>query len=213
MTEKPLEKLKQRVQDLPNRAKLIVINNNDTLTIANGFLGAIKTMRKEIDDTFNPIIKKAFTAHKEAVAQKKRYEKPLIDAEKSVKLKIASYMREQEEIRRKKEEEARKAEEERQLMEKHAQILSDAGRHDAAEDAKKSIPAQKEYVPHEVPKLQGTGIRRIWKWRVVDESKIPREYLVVDSAKITRLVKSTKGQIRIPGIEIYSEDSVSASAS
>lgn len=214
MTEKSLQKLEQEVSGFPERAKRVIVHNDETLTKANDFLLIIKGLRKEISDTFNPIIEKAHKTHKEAVAQKKKYEVPLIDAEKMVKLQIASYMAEQERIRKEIEEKARREEEERQRIEeeklKKAQELEKAGQMEEAEKIKEEIPQPKPYLPHEVPKLTNVGIRKIWKWRVVNKNLIPREYLMVDSAKITQLVKSTSGQIKIPGLEIYSEDSVSA---
>lgn len=217
MTKPSLERLEKETLGFPNRAKRIIVYDNKTLSTANDFLLSIKQLRKEIADTFNPIIEKAHKAHKEAVNQKKRYEEPLKEAEKTIKLQIASYMDEQRRIQREAEEKARREEEERQKKEteilERAKKYEDAGMKEEAEQIKNDIPLPKPMEIPSTPELEGISISRIWKWRVVDKNLIPREYLIVDSAKITSLVKATKGQIKIPGIEIYPEDSVAARTS
>lgn len=47
--------------------------------------------------------------------------------------------------------------------------------------------------------------RKIKKWRVLDETKIPRQYLVVNEAEIT---KAMRLDIAIPGIEFYLDTSI-----
>jgi len=44
----------------------------------------------------------------------------------------------------------------------------------------------------------------VWKWEEVDINLIPREHLILDSAKITRLVKA--GVRELLGIRIWSEE-------
>lgn len=215
MNQISLQKLEKETLDFPERANLIVVKDNESLLVANGFLRAIKGMRKEVDDTFRPIIERAHQAHKEALIQKKKYENPLIEAEKIIKYQIAPYLAEQERIRKEAEERARREEEKRQRLEEEklqkALEAENAGKNEEAERIiSEEIPEIKPFIPPPTPpKLQGTGLRKIWKWRIADIKQIPKEFLVVDSAKITNLVKTTKGEIRIPGIEVYSEDSVS----
>lgn len=214
MAKMPLEKLKAEALGFPSRAKKIIVHDNKTLSIANDFLLAVKALRKEIADTFDPIIEKAHRAHKEAVAQKKRYEEPLVEAEKEVKLQIASYMDEQRRIQREAEEKAKREEEERRKKEaeilKRAKKYEDAGMKEEAEVIKNEIPLPALVDVPSAPQLDGVKISKIWKWRVVDKNLVPRKYLIVDSASVTRDVKASKGQISIPGIEIYQEDSVAA---
>lgn len=216
MTETSLEKLEREVVGFPEQASRIIIHDDKTLKGANVFVVAIKKMRKEVKETFDPIIDKAHKAHREALDQKKKYEGPLIEAEKIVKLQIASYMNELDRKRREAEEAARKAEEERKKLEeeklKQAKSLEAAGYYEDAENLKNEIPTPAPLDIPSAPKLEGTSISKIVKWRIKDFSQIPREYLEADSAKITRAVKSSKGTIQIPGIEIYTEDSVAVRA-
>jgi len=46
------------------------------------------------------------------------------------------------------------------------------------------------------------------KWELVDKSLVPAEYLMVDAAKVTAVVKASKGTIVIPGIRIWMEDTL-----
>lgn len=208
----PIE-VEQKALSVPNQAKDIRIIDNNTLLTANTLLLAIKDIRKEIDLAFDPIIRKANDAHKEAIAQKKRAEAPLIEAENFIKPQIASYMNEQERIRREAEEKARqealKAEEERKLTE--AVELEKEGFTEEAEailNETTFIPPP--IIPKTTPKLQGTSIKQIWKFRVKNESLIPREYLTVDLVKIGGVVRALKDKANIPGIEVYPEASVAS---
>jgi hypothetical protein len=58
----------------------------------------------------------------------------------------------------------------------------------------------------------GISVRSIWRWRVLNEAAIPREYMTVDVDKINKMVQAWKGQTNIAGIEVF-EDSTVASRS
>ncbi len=185
-----LEKLKKDTLGFPDRAKRIIVHNNKTLTLANDFLQSIKLLMTEIGNTFNPIIKKAHEAHREAGSQKKRYEEPLILAEKTIKMNIASYMEEQARIRREAEEKARREEEERQKKEdeilERAKKYQDAGQEEEAQSLQAEIPLPARVdIPPE-PEVKGLSVKHI-----------------LDTERINNLVTATKGRTRIPGIEIY----------
>lgn len=53
-----------------------------------------------------------------------------------------------------------------------------------------------------VQRPEGMGTRRVKKWRVVDEARIPRDYWTLDEKKINA---ATKAGITVPGIEAYEE--------
>jgi hypothetical protein len=48
-----------------------------------------------------------------------------------------------------------------------------------------------------------------WKYRVVDEAKLPDEYWVIDHQKLAAEVKRNKNTTPIPGVEMFSENGVS----
>lgn len=68
-------------------------------------------------------------------------------------------------------------------------------------------------VPAPLPRaVQGeagrASVRVDWVAEVVDERLIPREYLVVDEARIQRVVRALKGQVTIPGVRVDRRETI-----
>jgi len=216
------QEITERALTVPEQAKGIVIKSHDDYARAGEMLLVIKDLRKEIDATFDPIIKKAHEAHKEAVAQKKKVDAPLVEAEGIIKPRISAWNTEQERLRREEEarlrEIARKQEEERLLMEAIAAEeeakANGATKEEAAQESA-AIMAEPVYVapvvvPRMVPKVAGIAMKQVWKFRIVNPAIIPREYMAVDEQKIGAVVRALKDQTRIAGVEAYPEDTVAA---
>jgi len=180
---------------VPERARAIEIRDNESYMRAGEMLTAVKGLLKEIDAAFDPICKRAHEAHKEALNQKRRAAEPLLEAERILKKGIADYQAELE--RRRREEEDRLREEAR-LAAAIAEILEEP------------VAAPVVHVPPAAPKLAGVSARKVWKYRVVDEALIPRQYLTVDHAAIGRVVSALGGRAKIPGIEVYEETVIAA---
>ncbi|MFA5158726.1 MAG: hypothetical protein WC451_06110 [Patescibacteria group bacterium] len=199
---------------VPEQAKQIVkIINNDDYTRAGQILLTIKEIRKKIENTFKPIKQKMDAAKKEVLDQEKLADKPLAEAESYIKPLIAQYNAEQERIRQEEEnrlrEIARKQEEERRLQE--AVAAEQSGNKEEAEAIIEApVQAPPVVVQKTVPKVQGVSFTKLWKFRITNAALIPREYMIPHEQAIGSVVRNTKGAIQIPGIEIYSEDSVSA---
>lgn len=60
------------------------------------------------------------------------------------------------------------------------------------------------------PVVSGVSVREVWRWELVDESKIPMEYYSLDHSKIDAAVKS--GKREIPGIRVYQDAQVAVRA-
>lgn len=123
---------------------------------------------------------------------------------------IAAFNAEQDQKRRA--EEDRQREEQKKRIEderlKAAAQLEKDGENEAAQEL---IEAPIEAPVVVIPKEQappGISYRENWKFRVVDDSKIPREYMTVDEKKIGGVVRALKGETRIAGVEVYSEQVV-----
>lgn len=213
-----MEKIEQALV-FPNQARAISINDENSLLKANDFLLEIRELRKEVDSTFKPIIERAHQAHKEALAQKKKYDKPLEEAESITKRVIAVYLSEVERKRKEAiekqrleslriQEEIEKKENDRKWRAEGAVLDGDIEK--AKEILNEEIPeiAPATVIP-DAPKLNGTSIKKIWKWEIADGSKIPRVYLIPNDTLITRIVKERKDETEIPGIRVFTEDSVS----
>jgi hypothetical protein len=58
--------------------------------------------------------------------------------------------------------------------------------------------------------VQGIARKKVWKFKVVDEKLIPREFLCVDETKLGNFARSMKGTMPVAGVEFYEEDTLAA---
>ena len=101
------------------------------------------------------------------------------------------------------------AEKANRLRMEAAEAEAEANGGEITESVNLITPADK--VPDKVHTgIGSSGVAVIWKWREVDLAKVPLQYLMLDSAKITKQVKA--GNRDIPGIEIYSEENLRITA-
>jgi hypothetical protein len=104
-----------------------------------------------------------------------------------------------------------KREAERIKKEAAAQAEKDKARADfEAVMAKENV--QDVTVKAAVPTVAGIKARVNWRYRVVDESKIPRAFMIRNDVKIGQMVRDAKNkaiaEASCPGIEVYTEDSI-----
>ena len=101
---------------------------------------------------------------------------------------------------------ARQAEQDRKLSE--AAALERDGYVDLAaavvEDAV-TAPAPVVVLPEVTPKLSGVSFRKVWRHRVVNASLVPREFLIVDEAKLAKFADAMGGSVPVAGVEFYVE--------
>lgn len=206
-----LEAVKVQVPAVVEVAQSIVVQTQAHYEIAARFLqDNVKAVRQEIDNTFDPIIKAAHTAHKEAIAQKKRFTDPLDQAERHVKGLMGDYYRREEEERRRKERELQRQAQEREENERleRAALLEREGRQEEANALIEApVEAPRVVLAEPAPKAEGVSMRETWKFRVVDKAKINPEFMVPDEVaigKTVRAMKETAARI-VGGIEVYCE--------
>lgn len=153
-----------------------------------------------------------------------------IDGPKDLKtrcrrLRGAYEQREKRERRERERQLAEKAiQEERERLQREAKLLEKQGlKEQAAAVRNTPVVAPAVALPKAVPQVAGvTATRSNWTWRIAgctdihggrkdkDARKraaklVPREYLDLDDAAITAIVKSQRSAARIPGIEIFEE--------
>lgn len=195
------------------KAQDMMIASNEDYKVAGDFLLDLKDLQKQINEFMDPIIKKAHEAHKEAIKQKKTVESPLKEAEKIVKTKMQAWYELEEKKRQEEErrlqEQAQKEAEEKRLAE--AEALEKAGNDEAAlNKLDEDVAAPTVIVPKQTPKIEGVSNRQVWNYRIKDESKIPREYMIPDRVRIGQIVRANKDRTDIPGVEVYSETNLAA---
>jgi hypothetical protein len=197
-----------RALSVVDQAKSVKVIDAESYVTAGQMYTSIVAMMKEVDDAFDKNIKRWHEGHKGAIADKAKYWNPLDAAKRAVKKALGDYDAEQERIRRAEEarlqEIARKEEEERKLAEAIAAEQS-GDKQEAEAIMEEPVYVAPVVVKKEVPKVEGVVFRTVWKFRIIDEKKIPREYLTPDSVKIGGVVRSMKKATNIPGIQVYEE--------
>ena len=105
-----------------------------------GLLDVIKDLKREAHEHHDDVIKKAYAAHKAAVAMLKRIEEPLDDADRILRRKLAKWTDEQAAIEAARLAEERRKEEERRAQELEAMRLElEAKQKAALEEAERQI--------------------------------------------------------------------------
>lgn len=218
-----LARVAPEVEPWPERARLLVVDTDASFVEAGELLTAIKALRKEVDDAFDPIVAAAHKAHKIACEQKKRAEAPLLEAERILKGSLAAYHAEQQRKAREEqlrlEAEARARDEERRIAE--AAALEAQGRPEEAERVLDEEPVLVDapVVAPPTPKVEGVSIREKWTAEVVDKAALIaavaqnptlQPLLVPDMQALSRMAGALKGELRIPGVRVRREQVVAA---
>ncbi len=200
------------IADLTGEVNKLVIANHDDYQRAAEFGRAIKQKVAVVKEFFKPLKDAAHKAHAAICEKEKSSLKPLESAEKLIKSSMSNYLEEQERKRREAEESARKAAEaamERKLNE--AVALSEQGKNDEADAALEEAEIMDSVTPtltfdSNKPKADGVSTKVDYEIVSIDGSKVPTEAAgveirPVDTAAVMRLIRATKGKIKIEGIE------------
>lgn len=199
-------------------ARAIEITDQDSLDFAALYLtDGIKPALKRIAATFDPIDTAQKAARKITIAERKKLEGPLLEAERIIKTSIGDYQLEQQRVAAAEEAErirvAREEAEARQLEE--AAALEEAGHEEAAIE-KLAAPAVPVVVEKPAaPKAEGVSVRTKPDFRIIDASAIAPEYLKPDEVKIRKIVGAfgADAEKMVGGIEVFDKPIVTARAS
>ena len=209
VSEKPEAKLKNENSMIVSEANSIEITTDADNAEAATFLMKIKGASKKVVEFFAPSKKAASEAHKAICANEKTMLRPLEDAEAIVKRKIRAWLDAQEKLRIEAE---RKAAEEAAKLQAKADKAMKKGEEEKAQELQLQAAMAVARVDYAPQKTAGVHSMKVWRWKVVDETAIPREYLVPNEAALNALAKSTRGSMKISGIEFYEETSIVAKA-
>jgi hypothetical protein len=203
--------LEQQALTWPQKAKAIIIADRDSYNQGAGLLINIADLKKEIIDHHKESKEKAFAAHKAIVAAEKRMLDPLVEAETIIKRSLGVFIQEQERIRieaeRKAQDKARKREEEARLA-----LAIEAEKQGATAETIQEIvdtpmPMQISAILPSFASAPGisSGRKPVYRWRVVNEALVPREYLALNEVKINGVVRAMGATAKIAGIEVYED--------
>ena len=172
--------LQVATNNLLDTVQFVTINNDDELNEANSILRKIATLRKAAKAHFEGLKKPFNEAMANLRAKEKEFLQPMEQGESTIKKLIVQYNH--------KRDEQLKAEQAK--LDAMAKTLEGTGL--------SVLPT----VKLEKPKMQGTTIRSRYDFDIVDVNLIPREYLLVDTAAIGRVVRALKDKTNIPGIKV-----------
>ena len=204
--------IREEVSGVTIQVEGMIVDSEDAYQMAAELGTAIKTQAKKVAEFFAPMKKRASDAHKEICAREKMMLSPLQAAEKELKNKRGTYRLEEDRRRQEAEEAARRAAlEEQRRKEAEALALAEQGREDEAMSAlaeaevAENVAKTGVYAPAP-QKVSGGSVTKDWEITKVDPDKVPIEIAgavirPVDEAAIMRLIRATKGGIKIPGVE------------
>ena len=206
--------MSKEVTAVEAQAGQITIASKSDYESAAAFGRLIKQKSAQIIEFFAPMKKAAHEAHQNICAREKEMLAPLISAEKTVKQVMGDYVMEQERKRREEERVKRLAEAEAEKKLQEAMALEASGKKDEAEAALMEadiVDSASRNVVVEAQKIKADGASSSIDWEItaVDDTKVPVDFAgmcirPVDTKAIIKLIRASKGQIKIPGISYKS---------
>ena len=169
------------VAPLCAKARDLSVTNSDEYVLAGQLQGELLRLQKLIEEYWEPMRSSAREAYDAVLAKKKAMLDPVEETYRALSKKAGDWYLADKRTR---EEAAEKA---------------------AKKAEKKGLPPPPEKA---APELVGAQARTSWDFEVINEAKLPREFLTPDLAKIRGVVRAMKGDTRIAGIRVYEKASV-----
>ncbi len=208
-----MENLDQEIAEVTSRS--VVVSNTQDVTKATAIIKGIKGLIEKVEASYGPIVERAHEAHKEAIAQRDKYLKPMKETKKKYEVAITQFAIKQEaEIREQKRladlELAKIAEVNKQKLLDESKATNNEWEKEVLQEQAQEIKPITVDLPKKFVEESGVVIRKTWKARVVDESIVPRAFLLVNESALNQAAKQEAWRISgIMGIEFYEEVSTS----
>jgi hypothetical protein len=164
-----------QVLAIPEQARLIVVKDKESMTMADNTINGINEWLKKVDEHYKPMADAAFKTHRSITSRWKEIKQPLEDAKTHLVNLVKAYQRkvreEAEAEQRRLAEIARKQEEERRLAE-----AIEAEKEGNVEEAQ-AIIEEEVFVPTpvvrpDVPKVDGRRYATKPKARVINKMDV-----------------------------------------
>lgn len=208
---------------LAERARDLIVCDDETRAAAEDYVRDVKAMVKQVEEFFNPLVDNANKAHKALTTKRAETLKPLKDLEAAAKGKILAYAHAKaaiEQAAAQAERERLKAiadteERKRRALAAEAEEAARFGAVEVAAEAQEAAQAaelaafQAQKAAEKIVPGKPSGVRRVWKARVVDIDSVPRKYLIADMETLNWEAKRAGcATCDIPGVRFYPEDTV-----
>lgn len=206
--------LAKEVTDIEFRAESFLIENDEEYSAAGEFGKELKNKTAAVTAFFKPMKDHAYQAHRAICEREKAMLAPIQKAEKTIKRSMSAYLQEKERKRREAEEAMRRAAEaERERMLAEAAAREEAGDAEGAEAAMTEAVVMDEATRYSAPsapqpKVAGVSTSKDWEIDSIDDALVPVDVngaviRPVDQAAIMRLIRASKGNIKIPGVSFH----------
>jgi hypothetical protein len=199
-----------------DHARALVIADQASCEAAAQLLRRIKRLRTTIANLFAPHIARAADAHRALLADRRRFDAPLLAAEQLVKRAIAAFTI-ADEAQRRQEASTRTVAAEQQRADavwQEVTALTAAGHDDDAATIVGAFVRTPSPIvlPDPRPAIEGIACRTVWRFTVVNLDEVPDAYWTLDHQKLSAVVRATKGALAIPGVQIWAERVIAAEA-
>lgn len=195
-----------------DKALQLQVRTPEEMTFAESVLTELRRRKKVWLEAVEATVKTAHASWKAAVAHRDSVAKPIDEAEKIVKQRIADYAYEQrriasaEQARLQAEADAKAEAERRRALAAAEKLKTPELKAERIEQAE-TIVAPVVTVAAAVPETKLSMVVS-YSFQIVDAAAIPAEYLIPDEKKIGAIVRATKGSITIPGVKVIKRESV-----
>ncbi len=208
----------QEAPAMLKQAEAIVILNQSQYEGANNVLKTVKDKGRELDAKRKEITKPLDQAKRVVMDLFREPLEILTTAEKIIKRAMISYADEQDRLRREEQRKLElkaKAEEDRKRKDLEDRAKKWAAKGDKAkaeelQEQAEDVHVETQIVAPVTEQPKGVSFRESWSAKVVDENKVPREYLSVNIQALNKVAQATKGAIKIPGVEFKMEKVLSS---
>lgn len=200
--EKAVATAKTQIQTIEQEAHGLAIEDDADVVIASHSLQQIAGHRKELETQRQFFVGPLNEQVKRINDMWKSITAPLERADAEIRGKMIDYRKRQAEAaaaeKRRLDAEAAKAQqrENKRAAKAHVQPVQ--------------VVAPVPVVAPPPTTVGAVTARKVWKWRLVDRTKLPEKYLVVDGEALGRDVRG--GAREIPGVEIYEEETLAVRA-
>jgi hypothetical protein len=188
--------LERSTSVMVDAAESWVIQSEADVEDASKYLKVIADSKKTIEERRQFLVR-PLNNHVSSINEMfKRFLAPALEADRILRGKISTFRTEQQKAR---------LEEQRRVNEAAAALqrkLSD-------EAAAEGVEAPKVMAPTVLPPpatIGNASMRKVWKFDVLDDELVPRDYLVVDESLIRKAMAA--GVREIPGVRIYQDEQV-----
>lgn len=196
--------LAQQALELYDEHKAMDITNRVQFVAGAEVLRTVKGMQKSLETERT----KATIPMNEALRQVNDWfrgpREQLEKAEKIIKAALAKFEWGETERIRAEEAKAREAAriETEELERRAAKAIQKGDTDKAADLMARAAVVVPDLAPTAPVKAKAMAFTDVWAVAVTDPQLVPRQYLVIDEAKIRAVVKAMKGDIEIPGVKI-----------